>query len=394
MNQIENTREDKYIVREIEKFEELNLKDDLLRGIYANGFEYPSTIQKKAILPIIEGRDVIGQAQSGMGKTGTYSIGLLQLINPKLKSPQGIILAHTKELAKQIGNVVNNLSKYLKINICMCVGGTDTRTNISQLRKNPQVIIGTPGRILDMIGRGELKTNYIKLLVIDEADEMLSKGFLEQVKNIFITLPSNVQATLFSATMPPEFLDITREFMRNPVEILVKQEELTLEGIKQFYINVEKNEYKFETLCDIYDILTIAQSMIYCYSRQVVEELSEKLIANNFSVISIHGDMTSHERDSRIEAFKKGTCRVLVSTDMLARGIDIQQVSVVICYDLPKDIKNYLHRIGRSGRFGRKGVAINFVTYNDYKILKDIERYYSIEIEEMPRDLQSISKYL
>lgn len=386
--------EGQYQVKNIEKFEDLHLKDDLLRGIYAYGFEYPSTIQRKAILPIIQGRDVIGQAQSGMGKTGTYSIGLLESINPKLKAPQVIVLAHTKELAKQIRNVVNSLGKYLKTHVCLCVGGTDTRVNISQLRKNPQVIVGTPGRTLDMISRGELRTEYIKLLVVDEADEMLSKGFLEQVKNIFVTLPTEVQATLFSATMPREFLDVTKEFMRNPVKILVKQEELTLDGIKQFYINVEKNEYKFETLCDIYDILTIAQSMIYCYSRQVVEELSEKLIANNFSVISIHGEMSSQERESRINAFKKGMSRVLVSTDMLARGIDIQQVSVVICYDLPKDIKNYLHRIGRSGRFGRKGVAINFVTYNDYRKLKELERYYSTEIDEMPQDLGIISNYL
>lgn len=378
----------------IEKFEDLNLKDDLLRGIYAYGYEYPSTIQQKAILPIIQGRDIVGQAQSGMGKTGTYSIGLLQSVNPKVKAPQVIVLAHTKELAKQIKNVISALGRYLKVNICLCIGGTDTRMNITNLRKSPQVIVGTPGRTLDMIGRGELRTESIKLLVIDEADEMLSKGFLEQVKDIFVTLPSEVQAALFSATMPQEFLDVTEEFMRDPVMILVKQEELTLEGIKQFYINVEKNEYKFETLCDIYDILTIAQSMIYCCSRQIVEDLSERLIEKNFSVIAIHGDMSSKERDSRIDAFKKGKSRVLVSTDMLARGIDIQQVSVVISYDLPKDIKNYLHRIGRSGRFGRKGVAVNFVTFNDHRKLKDIERYYSTEIEEMPQDLSLIGSFL
>lgn len=374
----------------VSSFEELNLDSNLLRGIYAYGFERPSSIQQKGIIPILNGKDLIAQAQSGMGKTATFSIGVLQSINKNISKPQAIVLAHTRELATQIYNVMKQLGKYTNIKCNISVKGIPMATNISQFRNNPQIIIGTPGRIYDLIHKNVLKTHNVKLLVIDEADEMLSKGFLDQVFDIFQTLSVDVQAALFSATMTEEFMDIARKFMRDPVKILVKKEELTLEGIKQYYINVEKNEYKFDVLCDLYNYLTINQSIVYCNSRRMVEDLHYKLTRANFPVSYIHGDMTPEEREVSMTNFRSANSRVLVSTDLLSRGIDIQQVSIVINYDIPNNVENYLHRIGRSGRYGRKGTAINFVTFYDKNKIHDIEGHYSIVIDEMPENLHSI----
>lgn len=377
-------------VPSVSSFEDLNLDSNLLRGIYAYGFERPSSIQQKGILPILDKKDLIAQAHSGMGKTATFSIGVLQSINKTINKPQAIILAHTRELAYQIYNVMKQLGKYTNIKCNISVKGIRMSDNISQFRSNPQIVIGTPGRIYDLIYNRILKTNNVKLLVIDEADEMLSKGFLEQIFNIFQTLPKDVQVALFSATMTEDFMNITKEFMRDPVKILVKKEELTLEGIKQYYINVEKNEYKFDVLCDLYNYLTINQSIVYCNSRRMVEDLHYKLTRANFPVSYIHGDMTPEEREVSMTNFRSANSRVLVSTDLLSRGIDIQQVSIVINYDIPNNVENYLHRIGRSGRYGRKGIAINFVTFYDKKKIQDIEGHYGITIEEMPENLASI----
>jgi translation initiation factor 4A len=374
-------------VQNITSFEEMGLREKILRGIYSYGFEAPSSIQQKGIMPIIQQNDVIEQAQSGMGKTATFCIGTLQLIDDRIIKTQVIILAHTRELAFQIDAVIRQIGKYTRTKFCLCVKGIPVSDNISQLKKNPNVVIGTPGRIYDMIRKKALRTDGLRMLVIDEADEMLSKGFQEQVYDIFQTLPNHIQVALFSATMPVEFFDLTEKFMRNPVKILVKKEELTLEGIKQYYINVDKNEYKFEVLRDLYNFLTINQSIVYCNSRRMVEELYYRLTEENFAVSYIHGEMSPHEREQAMVNFRNATSRVLISTDLLSRGIDVQQVSIVINYDVSSNIENYLHRIGRSGRYGRKGVAINFSTYYDKKKIQDIENHYGIEIDEMPEDL-------
>ena len=373
---------------EMENFEDLELKDNLLRGIYAVGYEKPSAIQRKAILPVMEHHDVIAQAQSGTGKTATFSIGTLQNIDESKQETQALILAHTRELALQIMDVIQNISKYMNLTFNLCVGGTTIRNNIDALLKNPQVVIGTPGRVLDMINKKALKTRNLQILVIDEADEMLSKIFATQIYDIFRYLPENIQVCLFSATMTPEFFNISKKFMRNPIKILVKNEELTLEGIKQFYINIDKNEFKFETLCDIYEACTISQTIIYCNSKRSVDELTTKLMENNFSVASIHGEMEQSERNKIMEEFRNGSSRILIATDLLARGIDVQQVSLVINFDIPNNIESYIHRIGRSGRFGRKGVAINFVTSYDLKKMEDIEKYYATIVEELPLDFR------
>ena len=373
-----------------ENFEDLGLKENLLRGIFANGFEKPSAIQQKAIMPIINGKDIIGQAQSGTGKTATYTIGMLQRIDENVNEIQAIILTHTRELAFQVNNVLGDLSKFMGINNSLCIGGTMIRDNISELLNNPHVVIGTPGRVLDMINKKALNTRNLKLLVIDEADEMLSKIFLNQIYDIFRFMPNEIQVALFSATMTPEFFKLTKCFMRDPIKILVKNDELTLEGIKQYFVNVERNDFKYDVLCDLYQAFSISQSMIYCNSRKIVDELTTRLNENDYTVSCIHGDMTQDDRNKIMEDFRTGQTRVLISTDLLSRGIDIQQISIVINFDIPNNIDSYLHRIGRSGRFGRKGVAINFVTYYDIKKLHEIEKYYATEITEMPADLNSV----
>ena len=366
-----------------ESFEDMELKDSLLRGVFAYGYEKPSVIQQKAIKPLMEGKDLIAQAQSGTGKTATFTIGMLQKIDSDKYETQAIILAHTRELASQIHKVVTNISKYMKITTNLSVGGVSVRENISQLRAKPHIVIGTPGRILDMITKKYISNESVKLLILDEADELLSSIFINQVHDIFSNLLSSIQVGLFSATMNDSFFNITNKFMRNPIKILVKNEELTLEGIRQYYVNVEQNEFKYDTLCDLYAAFSAAQSIIYVNSKKMADILSNKLVNDDFTVSCIHGDMNQSLRDQIIKEFRDGESRVLITTDLLSRGIDIQQISIVINYDIPKEIENYIHRIGRSGRYGRKGVAINFITNYDLDKIKHIEKYYATEIVEL-----------
>jgi translation initiation factor 4A len=251
----------------------------------------------------------------------------------------------------------------------------------------PHVVVGTPGRVFDMMNRKVFETKYIKSFILDEADEMLSRGFKEQIYDVFQYMPANCQVGLFSATMPQDVLEMTEKFMRDPVVILVKKEELTLEGIKQYYIAVEKEEYKFDTLCDLYETLTVTQAIIYVNTRRKVDWLTQKLRERDFTVSCLHGDIDQKERDLIMREFRTGSSRVLVTTDLLARGIDVQQVSLVINYDLPTNRENYIHRIGRSGRFGRKGVAINFITNEDFQTMKEIEEFYNTKIVDMPVDV-------
>ena len=370
-------------------FDEMDLKDDLLRGIYAYGFEKPSAIQQRGIMPILAGHDSICQAQSGTGKTATFSISVLQSISMQPHT-QALILAPTRELAQQIQKVVRALGDFMQVNSHACVGGTLVRDDIKILRSGVQVVVGTPGRVFDMVNRDVLQTQKVKLFVLDEADEMLSRGFKDQIYDIFQHLPSSVQVCLFSATMPPEILDISVRFMRDPVRILVKRDELTLDGIKQFYVAVDKEDWKFETLCDLYETLTITQAIIYCNTRRKVDWLTDKMGQRDFTVSSMHGDMTGQERELIMKEFRSGSSRVLITTDLLARGIDVQQVSLVINYDLPANRENYIHRIGRSGRFGRKGVAINFVTNEDVRAMRELEAFYNTQIEEMPMNVADL----
>jgi len=315
---------------------------------------------------------------------------VLQSINLSHKATQALILAPTRELAQQIQKVVRALGDFLNVSSHACIGGTLVRDDINTLRHGVQIVVGTPGRVFDMVNRQCMILESVKLFVLDEADEMLSRGFKDQIYDIFQHLPPKVQVCLFSATMPPEILDISNRFMRDPVRILVKKDELTLEGIKQFYVAVDKEEWKFETLCDLYETLTITQAIIYCNTRRKVDWLTDKMGQRDFTVSSMHGDMTGQERELIMKEFRSGSSRVLITTDLLARGIDVQQVSLVINYDLPANRENYIHRIGRSGRFGRKGVAINFVTVEDTRAMRELEVHYNTQIEEMPMNVADL----
>jgi translation initiation factor 4A len=373
-----------------ESFDDMNLKEPLLRGIYGFGFEKPSAIQQRAIMPCCQHRDVIAQAQSGTGKTATFTISILQQIDASVLEAQALVLAPTRELAQQIQKVVVALGEYMGINCHSCIGGTNVRQDQASLEQGSQVVVGTPGRVHDMINRRSLRTQHIKMFVLDEADEMLSRGFKDQIYDVFKFMPQDIQVVLLSATMPPEVLDVTKRFMRDPVRILVKKDELTLEGIRQFYIYVEREEWKLETLCDLYETVSVTQAVIFCNTRRKVDYLTSEMTKRKHTVSAMHGDMDQKERDLIMREFRSGSSRVLITTDLLARGIDVQQVSLVINYDLPTNRENYIHRIGRSGRFGRKGVAINFVTEEDKRVLKDIETYYTTVIDEMPMNIADL----
>ncbi len=371
-------------------FDELNIKENILRGIYAYGFEKPSMIQHKAIPILMSKKDIVAQAQSGTGKTGAFSIGSLNNVDESIKDTQVLILSPTRELADQTFKVIQELSSYTEISSCKVVGGTRVQDGIRDLRKNPQVIVGTPGRILDMLSKQHIFTQKISTFIIDEADEMLSQGFQEMIHNIFNYIPKTTQVGLFSATYPKELLELTTKFMNNPERLLVNKESLTLEGISQYYINVKHNHWKYDVLTDIYNTINIAQCIIYINSKHRLNEIYQQLNKDNFPVGMIHGNLQTSEREQIMNQFRQGDIRILLSTDLLARGIDIQQLSLVINYDLPIEKETYIHRIGRSGRYGRKGVAINFVTDRDLQDLQDLQTFYNTKIEEMPQNIADI----
>jgi len=377
-------------VEAVGSFDSMGLKENLLKGIYAYGFEKPSAIQQRAITPILKGRDVIAQSQSGTGKTTIFCVGVLQTINTRSKETQALVLSPTRELAEQSRNVMLAFGDFMSATCHACIGGKSLGEDMRVLQAGVQVVSGTPGRVYDMIRRRCLKTKSIKMLVIDEADEMLGRGFKEQMYEIYRYMPPHVQVVLVSATMPHDVLEMTTKFMNDPVRILVKRDELTLEGIKQFFVAVEKEEWKFDTLCDLYDILTITQAVIFCNTKIKVDWLTQKMMEANFTVSSMHGDMPQPERDQIMGDFRGGKSRVLIATDVWGRGLDVQQVSLVINYDLPNSRELYIHRIGRSGRFGRKGVAINFVKNDDIRILRDIEQFYGTQIDEMPMNVAEL----
>ena len=373
----------------VETFDELGLKKDLLRGIYAYGFEKPSNIQMKAVLPIIEGRDVIAQAQSGSGKTGAFVIGTLQVIDMSVPEIQVLILAPSRELANQIYNVYNYIGEFLKVKILNLIGGTQVKDNIKALESSFHVVVGSPGRILDMLKKNHLKLPHLKCLVLDEADYLLSKGFLEDMKEIISLIPPECRINLFSATMPKEIVSLTTNFMNNPAKILVKNEEVTLRGIKQYYVTLKK-EWKIDTLLTLYRGLDIAQAIIFCNSITQVNTLVAFMKEKGHQVGCIHSGLQQDERGKVMDEFRKGALRVLISTDLTARGIDVYNVSIVINFDLPKNKETYIHRIGRSGRFGKKGNAINFVLPDEKEQLDQIMKFYDTVIEPLPSDLSEV----
>jgi len=376
-------------------FDSMGLSEEILRGIYGNGFEKPSGIQQRGIVPIKDGHDILAQAQSGTGKTGTFVTGALTRVDPTLKQIQVLILAPVRELAQQIHDVAVQISKYMNnkagINVYCATGGPPLREDIRAIERGCQFLVGTPGRIYDLMNRNVLQRKNIRVLVMDEADQMLEDRFKEQVLCILEKgFPSTTQVALFSATMDKEVIEVANTMLRNPVKILMDAKDVPLDGIKQLYVELEKENWKFDVLCDLYAQLTISQALVYVNERKKADLLAEKMAQQGFPLSVIHGEMDVNERKKRMAEFRTGEVRVMISTDMLARGIDVQQVSLVINYELPVERENYIHRIGRAGRFGRKGVTINLIAPEDKKAKEEIEAHWKITMQLLPNDLASV----
>lgn len=376
------------VLEKISSWDDLDISSDLLRGIYGYGFEKPSPIQCLAIKPIIEHHDIIAQAQSGTGKTATFSIGALSRIDLSNSSTQALILSPTHELTKQTAKVIKSLSSMMNgLRIQTMIGGSSIEGDAEFMYgAPPHIVAGCPGRVYDMIKRRHLNVSKLKIVIIDEADEMLSQGFKEQIFNIFQNFNNDIQVALFSATLPYNIYEITDRFMRNPVKISVAAELLSLDGIKQYFVALNDDVQKYDTLKDIYSQISLSQCIIYCNSVKRVADLYDAMKEDNFPVCCIHSSMEKCDREVALDKFRIGSARVLISSNVTARGIDVQQVNTVINFDLPRDPHTYLHRIGRSGRWGRKGTAINFITKRDVPNIKDIESYYKIQIDELPKN--------
>jgi len=369
-------------------FDLMNLRPALLRGVYGYGYETPSVIQQRAVIPLAKGNDIIAQSQSGTGKTGAFAIGLLERVDLASPRVQVLVLEPTRELATQTANVIRAIGTHLEVVVHAAVGGTRVSTDAAILAKGVHVVSGTPGRVQDLHRRGILVLDDLKVIILDEADEMLSQGFLENIKDLFSLLPREVQVGLFSATLPPEVLDITTHFMNDPIRITLLKDEVTLSGIKQFYVYVEREEYKLDCLIDLYDRLSVSQSVIFVNTRRKVDWLVNELDKRDFTVACIHSDLSSEDRATVMEHFRIGRSRILIATDLIARGIDVGGVGFVVNYDLTRNFENYIHRIGRSGRFGRKGLAINFVVKAEQGLLRELEAFYNTEIPELTSDFK------
>ena len=375
---------------EVDKFEQMDLKKNVLRGIFAYGYEYPSAIQKKAIPAFISGEDLIAQAQSGTGKTAAFSVSILQCLDEEDESLQSIIVSPTRELTEQIYNVIKHLAQYTKIKFALLLGGQSRREQIEILRNGVQCVICTPGRINDLIEGGYLNTSNIKNLVLDEADELLKDAFVSQIRFIVENIPSSTQICLFSATMSDSCLKTAHKFLNEPNTIYVRKEQLTLEGINQYYVFTDNDKIKYDTIIDLYSSIIINQLIIYCNTKQRVVYLANSLTKDNYTCACIHSDLTTSERMHIMRGFRNGEVRVLISTDLLSRGIDVQQVSLVINYDLPRNVESYIHRIGRSGRYGRRGLALNFISNYDKNLINELENFYNTQISELPMNIEAV----
>ena len=379
-------------VKAYETFDEMGLSEELSRGIYTYGFEQPSKIQQLAIVQMKERRDILAQSQSGTGKTGAFTIGSLSAVDPTIKAPQVLVICPTRELSQQTERVAKSIGNYMGLKVLSATGGNQLRADIQSLKAGAQFVVGTPGRIFDLICRGELSVEQIRYVILDEADQMLEDLFADQIKAILNNkFPPTTSLALFSATMPVNVLEIAETYLNKPTRILLPPDEVTLDGIKQYYVQLEREDWKLPVLLDLYQQITVNQALIYVNKRQKAEWLAKQLSAHGFTLEFIHGEMDVAERKKRMEDFRSGQTRVLISTDLLARGIDVQQVSLVVNYEMPVQRENYVHRIGRSGRYGKKGAAINLVYGEEMNAVKEIETHYSTTIHELPEDLSVLS---
>ncbi|BFG24232.1 hypothetical protein CerSpe_105060 [Prunus speciosa] len=367
-------------------FEYMGLQCNLLKGIFAYGFEKPSASQQRGIVPFCEGLDVIQQAQPGTGKRATFCCGILEKLNIDLVKCQALVLAPTRASALKTEKVMRALGEYLGLRVYACVRGKTRHEGQRILHAGVHVVVGTPDCVFEMLSSQNLYPDHIGMIVLDEAGEMLTGSFNDEILHIFQLLPSPVQVGVFSATMPPEALEVTRKFMTKPVRIVVEHDELTLEGIKQFYFNVEEEEWKLDTVCELRNSLSTYLTVIFVDTTHKVEWLTDRMIGLDYTVSAIHVDTDLNTRDTILREFRTGSCKVLITTDHLARCIDVQQARVVVNYDLPNQPENYLHRIGRSGSFGSKSAVINFMIRDEERKVLDIQRFYNLVIEERPAD--------
>ena len=382
-------------LKEYISFDDMDLNENILRGVYAHGFEKPSPIQQKAIVPMIKGFDVLAQAQSGTGKTGTFVIGGISRVDTTVNEVQMVVIVPTRELADQITKVTSAIGTYMGLRVHTAVGGSPVHEDLGVLQQGrsrpphvPHVLVVTPGRFFDLLHRSAVNPATVRVLVMDEADQMLDAKFLEQIECILsLGWPSTMQVGLFSATMIPELAEKAKALLNNPVTILLESTQVSLEGINQFYVEVAREDQKLETLCDLYDHLSIQQANIFVNTRAKAEWLAEHMKKRGFDLSFIHGEMEVEERRRRMDDFRAGKSRVLISTDLLARGIDVHQVSLVINFELPVQRENYIHRIGRSGRYGRKGASINLITERERRAQAEIESFYGKKVLDLPADL-------
>ena len=366
------------------KFEELNIDERILRAIEDMGFEETSPIQTQAIPAVCEGIDVVGQAQTGTGKTAAYTIPMLMKINPQIKKPQAIVLCPTRELAVQVAEEIRKLAKYMSdIKVLPVYGGQEIVRQIKSLKTGVQIIVGTPGRVMDHMRRKTVKFDNINMVILDEADEMLDMGFREDMETILTDTPQDRQTVMFSATMPKAIMDIARNFQKDAKVIKVVRKELTVSNIEQFYYEVRPKN-KTEVLCRLIDIYNPRLSVVFCNTKRQVDELISELKGRGYFADGIHGDMKQQQRDRVMDDFRSGKVDILIATDVAARGIDVDDVDMVFNYDIPQDEEYYVHRIGRTGRAGRSGMALSFISGKEVYKLKDIERYCKTKILAKP----------
>ncbi|KAK1456389.1 ATP-dependent RNA helicase eIF4A [Colletotrichum melonis] len=363
-------------------FDDMNLKSELLRGVYAYGFERPSSIQQCAIMPIINGHDVIAESSYGAGKTVTCVIPVLQKVRADLKACQALIFVPTRESAFKTQELIVAISDFMNIRCHACVGGVSMLDYEKVFQDAPHVVVGTPGRLRDLIQRSILKTANIELIVLDDADEIFARGFADHIYDIPQLLSHPTQVVCTSATMPQDLLEATGILMHDPHHIYIKKKGFRLEGIKQFYVNVEKEEYKLKAFLDLYTSVPAFQTITFCNTRKKTEWLVEKLSALKLPFFAMHGDLPAFERAVIMEEFRSTSAGLLIATELLARGIDVQQIPLVVNYDLYANCENYIHRVGRGGRSGRNGVVVNLVTSDDICLISRIEDFYDTEVEE------------
>lgn len=371
------------------KFEDLPISDDIKRAVIEMGFEEPSPIQSQSIPVILSGKDVIGQAQTGTGKTAAFSIPILEMVNPEEKNLQAVVLCPTRELAIQVSTEIRKIGKYTHgIKSLPVYGGQPIERQIKALKGGVQIVIGTPGRVIDHINRKTLKMDNVKMVILDEADEMLDMGFREDIEMILSKTPEERQTTFFSATMPKGILDLTKKYQKNPEHIKVVRKELTVPNIKQYYIETRAAN-KLEVLSRLIDVYNPKLSVVFCNTKKGADELVSDLQARGYFADALHGDLKQTQRDIVMDKFRNGTIDILVATDVAARGIDVDDVEAVFNYDLPQDEEYYVHRIGRTGRAGRSGISFSFVFGKEMRKMRDIERYTKTKL--VKHDIPSVA---